>query len=840
MISARGAEPRGQMFTAQQPRRPKRPKPVGVTGLDTKVTKPVDLAGQVIGSYHITSRLGRGGMADVYKALHTDLKVHRAIKFIRPEFVTSEDFVARFQKEAQAVAKLEHPNIVRIHDFGNVDNQFFMVMQFVDGLDLKHHLANTGAIDADDAIDLVVPIAAALSYAHERDLIHRDIKPENIMLGEKNEPILMDFGIAKLLTESTALTQTGVGIGTPAYMAPEQAQGLAITPATDIYALTVVLYELVTGRQPYSADTPIAVMLKAISDPLPLPRDINPAISEELQAVILKGTAKDPLARYQSADEFAADLRSVRGGSQPTIARTAPVSATAGATNTGAATVVQGTGATTPPSAGAKFVRAMAWVGGLALLSAAGAGYWWWNSAVDPEALSATPDLIEEGSPQAISTPTAPQPAPAGNSLAAPGSNAAPPAKKRPAPVQQLIGGAAGVIYEYRETLTPGEVVESTLTLEKGEAVYLRMHKAEQYTDVKLMQPDGRKELFSSYNNAGPFVAKTAGDHRLSMKLRGQEAGAVDMQIIRINPAVKAAGEITFNDYTAGSTEWPGQRLNYQVDLTKGDTLYLEVLQASNYTDFTLRSLDDRKDIFSSYNNSGTHDIPTTGVYEFYADPRGEKLTNYEFILHKLNPAVIDGGDYPLNSWAEAATTQPGQRVSYTLSLKTDDVVFLEVTKASNYTDFVLKTPGGRDTVFSSYNDTGPHKVNKSGVYSLMADPRGAKLSEYEFKLHRLAPAVIQGGAVTLDQPIRASTKQPGQIAQYELTLTQPTNVAMEVISASNYTDFTLKSPDGRSNIFSSYSSVAAKPLAAGKYRFIVDPRNSKTSDFEFRLSSQP
>ena len=801
--------------------------------MDTKVIKPADLSGQVIGSYHVTSRLGRGGMADVYKALHVDLKVHRAIKFIRPEFVTSEDFVARFQKEAQAVAKLEHPNIVRIHDFGNIDNRFFMVMQFVSGLDLKNHLSQCGTLDADTAIDLVVAVAGALSYAHERDLIHRDIKPENIMLGDKNEPILMDFGIAKLLTESTALTQTGVGIGTPAYMAPEQAQGLAITPATDVYSLAIVLYELVTGRQPYSADTPIAVMLKAISDPLPLPRDINPGISEELQAVILKGTAKDPLSRYQSADEFAADLRSVRGGSVPTIARQAPVAATAGAT-----TAVHDNATPAQPSAGAKFVRGLAWVGGVAVLVAAGAGYWWWNSDTEPQPVRVT-ELI----PEALPKPTAPVEPSRITPTAKPTVRTAPTdaaESPRPPAAQQLIGDAPGVLYEYRETLTPGEVVETTLTLNEGEAVYLRVHKAEHTTDIKLTQPDGRRELFKSYSNAGPFIATTSGDHRLSMQLRGKESGTLDMQVLRIKPAVKAAGNVTFGDYIAGTTEWPGQRLNYQVALATDDTLFLEVLKSTSTTDFILRSLDDRKNIFSSYGDSGPHRIATTGIHEFYVDPRREKLTNYEFVMHKLNPPVIAGGDYKTDTWAEGSTAQPGQTVDYSVDLQANDVVYLEISRSSSTTDFILKTPGGRDKVFSSYADTGPHRAERTGTYLFSADPRQNKLSDYEFKLHRLAPAIIDGGIVSLEQTISGSTSQPGQVAHYELELTQPANVALEVSSTSNTTDFKLRSRDGRAEIFSSYSSVPAKPLQPGKYQLLVDPRRNKLSEFEFRFTSQP
>lgn len=824
--------------------------------MDTEIIKPVDLSGQVIGSYQISTRLGRGGMADVYKALHTELNVNRAIKFIRPELVTSEDFVVRFQKEAQAVAKLEHPNIVRIHDFGNANNQFYMVMQFVDGFDLKNYLAKHGALPTDTAIDLVISIAGALTYAHERDLIHRDIKPENIMFGDKSEPILMDFGIAKLLTENTAFTKTGFGIGTPAYMAPEQAQGLAITPATDIYALSVVLYELVTGRQPYSADTPIAVMLKAISDPLPLPREINPEVTEELQAVILKGTAKDPLARYQSADEFAADLRLVRGGGQPTIARKARAVAGSDAT-----TVIQRNVIHERPSASAKYVHGLAGIGALAVVCAVGAGLWWMNSDPAPEAQATalTTEARSEVSPESsskitetaasaqaapIATPASTEvtdsSTPTSDVVTTPTATPVVETTKPPAPVQQLIGGEPGVIYEYRQTMASGEIVETTLNLEEGEAVYLRVHTAEHTTDIKLTEPDGRGALFNSYSNAGPFIAKVAGEYRLSMQMRNNQSGDVDMQIFRINPAVKAQGAVIFDDYTSGTTEWPGQRLNYQLDLTEGDTLFLEIVESAVTTDFTLRTLDDRKNIFSTYHNSGPHSISTTGIHQFHVDPRNEHLADYEFILHKLNPAIISGGDYMPDSWAEGATAQPGQTVEYLIELDQNDVVFLEITRASVTTDFILKSPDGRDSLFASYHDTGPHRVKNTGIHSLMVDPRNHLLSDYEFKLHRLTPAIIDGGRVALDQTISARTDQPGQIAHFELELAEAANVALEVISATNTTDFKLMSPDGRSEIFSSYHSVPAKELQPGKYQLIADPRQSKTSDFEFQLTRQP
>jgi tRNA A-37 threonylcarbamoyl transferase component Bud32 len=261
-----------------------------------------DLIGQSLGPYTITERIGGGGMADVYKAFHTGLSVYRAVKVIRPELSGTEHFRVRFQKEARSVAALRHPNIVQMHDFGAHGDSYYMVMEFVEGQDLKKVLRTRGRLrPVKEAIDLVAQVANALEYAHERGLIHRDIKPENIMITESGQPILTDFGIAKLMIGGTQLTQTGASIGTPAYMAPEQALGaVEIGPSADIYALTIVLFELLTGRTPFEADTPVAAILKTISDPLPTPRGLAPDIGEALQGVIIKGAAKQATDRFAS------------------------------------------------------------------------------------------------------------------------------------------------------------------------------------------------------------------------------------------------------------------------------------------------------------------------------------------------------------------------------------------------------------------------------------------------------------------------------------------------------------------------------------------------------------
>ena len=329
-----------------------------------------DLVGQTLGSYTITERIGGGGMADVYKAFHSGLSVHRAVKVIRPELSLTEDFRERFQKEARSVAALRHPNIVQMHDFGTHQNTYYMVMEFIEGHDLKRLLRSKGRIrPIQDVVDLIAQVADALAYAHGNGLIHRDIKPENIMITARGQAILTDFGIAKLLTGGTRLTQTGGTLGTPAYMAPEQALGnQEIGPPSDIYALTVVLYELLTGRTPFEADTPVASLLKTISNPLPMPQHLAPDVGDAVQGVIIKGTAKQPGDRFDS-------MVSLREALLDAARRDL-------AAQSDRATIVN-TPPRTPPETLRPRSRTLIWVvaaGGAAIALAAGAAYWFTGS----------------------------------------------------------------------------------------------------------------------------------------------------------------------------------------------------------------------------------------------------------------------------------------------------------------------------------------------------------------------------------------------------------------------------------------------------------------------------
>ena len=274
------------------------------------------LIGQSLGRYHILEQLGQGGMASVYKAYDTILERDVAVKVIRvDQFAPAvlDEVLKRFEREAKALAKFSHPNIVHIHDYGEYQGAPYLVMEYLSGGTLKAELGKP--MPWQQAKRILLPIAQALAYAHEHNIIHRDIKPSNILLTERGQPMLSDFGIAKILEseQTAALTGTGMGVGTPEYMAPEQWIGQA-GPLMDLYSLGVVLYELVTGRKPYTADTPAAIMLKQANDPLPHPRRFAPELPEAVERVLLKALAKRPEDRYQSMGEFAVALERLSDG----------------------------------------------------------------------------------------------------------------------------------------------------------------------------------------------------------------------------------------------------------------------------------------------------------------------------------------------------------------------------------------------------------------------------------------------------------------------------------------------------------------------------------------------
>lgn len=264
------------------------------------------MVGKTLGQYQIVEQIGKGGMATVYKAYQPSLNRYVALKILPLEHANSPGFKERFLREAQTVARLNHPHILPIHDAGVESGYSYFAMKFVTGNSIQEEIRDE--IPLDDACHIVSQIADALTHAHEQGVIHRDIKPANILL-EKGWVYLADFGIAKIMETSIVLTSSEQLIGTPAYMSPEQGQGKDLTYATDIYSLGIVLYEMVTGKLPFTGETPLGVIYKHINEPLPLPRTTKPDLPKNIELIILKAMAKDPSDRYKSGGEMADALR---------------------------------------------------------------------------------------------------------------------------------------------------------------------------------------------------------------------------------------------------------------------------------------------------------------------------------------------------------------------------------------------------------------------------------------------------------------------------------------------------------------------------------------------------
>jgi Tol biopolymer transport system component/serine/threonine protein kinase/formylglycine-generating enzyme required for sulfatase activity len=263
-----------------------------------------DLTGMTLGPYRIVERIGRGGMATVYKAFHATMNRHVAIKVLPEEFAGDPGFRARFEREAQTVAQLQHPHILPVFDYGEERGISYLVMPYIPTGTLKEYMAQEGQLPLDEAARILTRLAEALDYAHRQGVIHRDIKPDNVLFDEDGNALLTDFGLTRMVEGGGSLTGTGV-IGTPAYMSPEQGQGQRLDHRSDIYSLGIVLYEMVTGDVPFSADTPVAVIFKHINDSLPLPHTLRPDLPEGAEDVILKALAKDPDQRWASCVEMA-------------------------------------------------------------------------------------------------------------------------------------------------------------------------------------------------------------------------------------------------------------------------------------------------------------------------------------------------------------------------------------------------------------------------------------------------------------------------------------------------------------------------------------------------------
>jgi serine/threonine-protein kinase len=373
-------------------------------------------AKKLIGRYQIKKELGRGGMATVYKAFDPMFDREVAVKVLPRELLHNPQFHKRFAREAKTVARLEHAAIVPVYDVGEDNEQPYFVMRLMAGGSLADKIRQ-GPLNLQESASILKKIAAGLDYAHKKGIVHRDLKPGNILFDETGNPFLSDFGIAKIanLSQQTNLTGSGGIIGTAAYMSPEQAQGLDVDYRSDIYALGVILYEMLSGKPPYDSNTPMGIAIKHITDPIPRILESKPDLPESIQAVIDKALAKNPEERYPSASGFAEALDLALSGKQPDLsaAALAPTRAIVKPDENAPATAVPETAPTQSPP------PKMLWLAGAgALLALIGvvAVFSLFTAHPEPPAIAETPSPIPATAttapPTATSIPASPTPEP--------------------------------------------------------------------------------------------------------------------------------------------------------------------------------------------------------------------------------------------------------------------------------------------------------------------------------------------------------------------------------------------------------------------------------------------
>ncbi len=327
------------------------------------------MVGKILNSrYELKKLIGSGGMADVYMATDSLLGRTVAVKILHPQYAKDPVFVARFRQEAQAAANLNQDNIVNVYDWGIENSTYYLVMEYVEGRDLKDIILQGGQLLPERAAEIAMSICLALEAAHAQGVVHRDIKPQNIIVTYDSKIKVMDFGIART-TGGSAMTETGTIMGTAQYISPEQAQGRAADPRSDLYSLGIALYEMLTGKVPFDGENPVAIAYKHVrEDPLP-PSMINPDISPELEAVVMKALSKNPENRYQSAVEMYSDLERCLEGAPVYATPVMPrQEATLGATRAYPAV----------PAAPRRRSLAWLWIGIICIVALAGIGVGAW------------------------------------------------------------------------------------------------------------------------------------------------------------------------------------------------------------------------------------------------------------------------------------------------------------------------------------------------------------------------------------------------------------------------------------------------------------------------------
>jgi len=676
--------------------------------------QPKDLIGTTMGQYQILDELGRGGMAVVYKAWQPSLRRYVALKVLLPYLGGDLEFIQRFQQEAIVAANLSHPHIVTIYEVGQQEGYIFIAMEYVEGKSLEQVILDQGALPLERAIRILRQVAEALDYAHKRRFLHRDIKPANILLAEDDRVVITDFGIAKALEGSGAtarLTASGTVLGTPAYMSPEQIQGLPVDHRSDLYALGIVAYEMLSGQVPFDGTT-TALLYAQVNNPPPAISRLTPGLPAHVEWVISRMLAKQPEERFMTASEF---VEALAGGAGVT-AMPAPVSSPrpTPAPRGGTAVMPPGTGVPPQPyvpPASSPAPQAYGTPPGGLPVGNSPAGYGYPSTQAAPQAYGTPPGGLPVGNPPAgygyPSTQAAPLPAAPAYGYPQPGYSTGAPAWPEPAPVKQkravwpwLVGGglilvivAAAAVLGYlflgRER-PPEETVAGSQEIFRNQIAFVS--EREGNADIFVINSDGTGLQSLTSGMASDYYPRWSPDgQRLSLHSYppGIKAGEGDAQLylIDLNTGNRTLLDTTMTDAKFADWSPDGEAMvfsgekegNWDLYVYIPDTGSLRHLSQGAANDyFPDWSPDGQKIVFVRDDEEGEREI-----YVASADGlEVQNLTNHP------------GWDtYP--DWSP-----DGQQIAFA-SRRSDNIeIFLMASDGSNIRQ-LTSTPG--------YNNSEPH-----------------------------------------------------------------------------------------------------------------------------------
>jgi serine/threonine protein kinase len=603
--------------------------------------------GQMLGPYRIINQIGQGGMATVYKAYQPSMDRNVAIKVLPSQLAESKEFTTRFQQEAHIIARLEHAHILPVFDYGESDGISYFVMRYLEAGTLKEKMEAEAPLPLHEIDRIFTQLANALSYAHNRGVVHRDLKPANALIDSQGNLFLTDFGIAKLLESATPrLTQTDAIMGTPAYISPEQAQALQVDQRSDIYSLGIILYEMVTGRVPYVADTPLAVILKHVSDPMPLPSSIKADIPEAIEQVLLKALAKNPDDRFATAAEFvSAWKRALEEKDSATREVRVPASATVINSRKERAPVQPQGRSASVPTATAKSDRSPRWlvgclIGACLLFSAAGVALVatnWQNMSSFLSGEAATEEPREEADPSLPSGDATDEffDTAIGDEI----SNGEP-------------DSGAGLIE------APGSKDIYTFTAEAGQDVYIHIIEPPSTSDTMyiLLQDDINTNVFYSCmqcGDPGTVILDRGGTYTLIVGNDDpSNAGIGEYRIKLWDVAPPDTFEIELDDLVsrdepdsgAGYIENPGSTDEYIFTAEPGQTVYFQVVAPPQSNDTINWVVIDEADnsVFDTCMQCGDPGLLTLergGTYIIYVgNQSGAATGTYQFRVWDVPP----------------------------------------------------------------------------------------------------------------------------------------------------------------------------------------------------------